>query len=93
MEENDRRLEDIEKQEKLEQEFRIKFLDSWGIKKQRPGCPKCGSRRDIIPILYGLFELGSFQKRALLGAVLFGGCVSSYDSPCWHCRKCKNNFK
>lgn len=65
-----------------------------------PRCPQCGSRKSIIPIIYGLVDYDEDDKRrkpriirkAEKGKIILGGCVIKDDSNHYYCKNCKKGF-
>lgn len=53
-------------------------------------CPNCKSEK-ILPIVYGLPTLDTFQK-AERGELLLGGCVVTFDQPTFCCMDCKRRW-
>ncbi|MGD8719012.1 MAG: hypothetical protein PVH29_09345 [Candidatus Zixiibacteriota bacterium] len=58
----------------------------------RPACPVCGSKKNVVPIVYGKpsWELVEAARR---GEVVIEGCVHPEDAPEWHCRSCGREWK
>jgi hypothetical protein len=49
-------------------------------------CPKCGSNKDVMKIIYGL-PSDALMEKANKGLVHLGGCVVSDCSPVYYCKK------
>jgi hypothetical protein len=54
-------------------------------------CPKCGSKKDVIPIVYG-YPTAQTMKEAEKGNIKLGGCCISDVDPQWWCKRCKREF-
>ena len=57
-------------------------------------CPKCGSREEVIPIIYScsISDYESYRKLEKDGKVLMAGCVLSVETPKFYCKRCKYNI-
>ncbi|MCL5035852.1 MAG: hypothetical protein M1269_01930 [Chloroflexi bacterium] len=63
-----------------------------GWEKEKPACPKCGSK-EVIPILYGYLSKEAWEMEDA-GEVEFGGLdLDNDNNPGWHCKKCGNRWK
>ena len=71
-------------------EEHVKFVEELKTR-DRSACPRCHSKDDVIPILYGLPKphLLLFPEH---DQYVLGGCVIFPNSERWHCRKCGQNF-
>jgi len=58
---------------------------------QKTKCPKCGSKKDVIPIAYG-YPTAQTMKEAEKGNIKLGGCCISDVDPQWWCKRCKREF-
>jgi len=56
-----------------------------------PLCPKCRSKENVIPIVYGL-PGPELQEKAKRGEVILGGCVVTGNEPHWYCKVCKQRW-
>ena len=54
-------------------------------------CPKCGSSKGVIRIVYGL-PGSDLLKKELEGKILLGGCCIVDDNPDWHCKECTHEW-
>lgn len=54
-----------------------------------PPCPKCGSAKEVVPVLYG-YATRELMEEARQGKFVLGGCVLSSSSPDWYCKACKH---
>jgi len=61
------------------------------MKENLPNCPKCGSKK-VVRIIYGLPSRETFEE-AKEGKIILGGCCVSYNSPNFHCKDCKYEWK
>jgi len=59
--------------------------------KEKIFCPKCGSQKDVIPIVFGYPTLKTINK-AERKEVKLGGCCITDNDPQWHCKKCGKEF-
>jgi hypothetical protein len=71
-------------------EEHVKFVEELKTR-DRSACPRCHSKDDVIPILYGLPKphLLLFPEH---DQYVLGGCVIFPNSDRWHCRKCDESF-
>jgi len=54
-------------------------------------CPKCGSDKNTIPIVYGLAD-ASLLRRSNRGEVKLGGCIVTGHDPKWYCKSCRSKW-
>ncbi len=54
-------------------------------------CPKCGSKKDVIPIAYG-YPTAQTMKEAEKGNIKLGGCCIADVETQWYCKSCKKEF-
>ncbi len=54
-------------------------------------CPKCGSK-NIVRIVYGYPNAEALEE-AKKGNIILGGCCVSDNSPNFHCKDCKYEWK
>ena len=54
-------------------------------------CPKCGSSKGVIRIVYGL-PGSELLKKELEGKILLGGSCIVDDNPDWHCKECTHEW-
>lgn len=58
---------------------------------QGPRCPRCHSRKHVLPILYGL--TGGKERQRWGGEYIQGGCVLDPGRPTWYCRHCNHGWR
>ena len=49
-------------------------------------CPICHSSDDLVPIVHGMLTRHTYQMQ-IKKLVVPGGCLVSYSSPAWFCKK------
>jgi len=76
---------------KYRQENSIVFSPKISKRPPKTKCPKCGSKKDVIPINYGL-PMPELMKKAERGEIRLGGCVVSENDPQWYCKKCQKDI-
>lgn len=58
---------------------------------RRPRCPRCHTRKHVVPILYGL--TGGKERARWGSEYIPGGCVLEEKRPRWHCRRCGHSWR
>ncbi len=56
-----------------------------------PECGECGSRDNVVQIVYG-HPSPELREAAELGEVFLGGCVITGDDPLWYCNDCEHGW-
>ena len=64
---------------------RVIETDAAEARDEYPECPQCGSRENVVPIIYG-YPGPELRDAAERGEVKLGGCVISGDDPRWYCK-------
>jgi hypothetical protein len=54
-------------------------------------CPKCGSSKGVIRIVYGMPGV-DLRQEELEGKIMLGGCCIIDDAPDLHCKECKHEW-
>ena len=54
-------------------------------------CPKCGSSKGVIRIVYGMPGV-DLRQEELEGKIMLGGCCESDDNPDLHCKECGHEW-
>lgn len=54
-------------------------------------CPKCGSDKNTIPIVYGLAD-ENLLRRSNRGEIKLGGFVVTGRDPKWYCKSCRSKW-
>ena len=76
---------------KYRQNNSIVFSPKISKRPPKTKCPKCGSKKDVIPIVYG-YPTAQTMKGAEKGKFKLGGCCISDVDPQWCCKRCKSEF-
>ena len=54
-------------------------------------CPKCGSSKSVIKIVYG-YPGVALAEDEREGKLILGGCCEKLDAPQWHCKECQHEW-